>query len=218
MNHLNDIALWIPKLKELRKTLMGTPDFDRVNNVINSIQENTTWSTYVIETYSHKLQLAYQSGTLDNTILPGLKSVHRYYYDVIELLSNGALYKGVTFGSTMDSVIQFEQNVANNKSTIDTILSILDTIVSIDCDHNVMFGKALSLIRDPKMLSYYEGLAKHNRAIPIESGLVFLEGLDPKDINLIPKLRNAIFTRTTYPSKSIALRKELNDAIRSAKG
>lgn len=231
MNFLEEFVTIIPALRRHRPTYIGSDDMKRLDDLIVYLQNIVEDANQIVDQYTHSLQLAY-ADTLDNKILPGLKSVPRYQFDVIETISNGQLFTSREYIKTIDDelnsrevgtsisdiVIQLENTIKQNVQKLRRICSLIEEIRAIDVDHNILFSKAFELINDKSMLKYYRGLAQHNPSVLITSGLFVLDNIDPNDPNLIANLHKRIFEKTNYTSESIRLRKELDNAIRSAKG
>ena len=231
MNFLEEFVTIIPALRRHRPTYVGSDNMKRLDDLIVYLQDIVEDANRVIDQYTHSLQLAYVD-TLDNKILPGLKSVPRYQYDVIELISNGQLFTSREYIKTIDDelnsrevgtdisdiVIQLENTIKQNVQKLRRICSLIEEIRAIDADHNILFSKAFELINNGSMLKYYRSLAEHNPSVLITSGLFVLDNINPDDPNLIANLHKRIFEKTNYTSESIRLRKELDDAIRSTQG
>ena len=231
MNFLEEFVTIIPALRRHRPTYVGSDNMKRLDDLIVYLQDIVEDANHVVDQYTHSLQLAY-ADTLDNKILPGLKSVPRYQYDVIELISNGQLFTSREYIKTIDDelnsrevgtdisdiVIQLENTIKQNVQKLRRICSLIEEIRAIDADHNILFSKAFELINNGSMLKYYRSLAEHNPSVLITSGLFVLDDVNPADPKLIANLHKRIFETTTYASESIRLRKELDDAIRSTQG
>lgn len=231
MNFLEEFVTIIPALRRHRPTYVGSDNMKRLDDLIVYLQDIIEDAINVVDQYTHSLQLAY-ADTLDNKILPGLKSVPRYQYDVIELISNGQLFTSREYIKTIDDelnsrevgtdisdiVIQLENTIKQNVQKLRRICSLIEEIRAIDADHNILFSKAFELINNGSMLKYYRSLAEHNPTVLISSGLFVLDNINPDDPNLIANLHKRIFEKTNYTSESIRLRKELDDAIRSTQG
>ena len=231
MNFLEEFVTIIPALRRHRPTYVGSDNMKRLDDLIVYLQDIVEDANRIIDQYTHSLQLAY-ADTLDNKILPGLKSVPRYQYDVIELISNGQLFTSREYIKTIDDelnsrevgtdisdiVIQLENTIKQNVQKLRRICSLIEEIRAIDADHNILFSKAFELINNGSMLTYYRSLAEHNPSVLITSGLFVLDNINPDDPNLIANLHKRIFEKTNYTSESIRLRKELDDAIRSTQG
>ena len=223
MNFLEEFVTIIPALRRHRSTYIGTNAVQRIDDLIVTLQNIVLDANSVIDQYTHSLQLAYED-TLDNKILPGLKSVPRYQYDVIELISNGQLFTSRAYIKSIDDtlnntkvgddisgiVIQLENTIKQNVEKLRLICGLIN--------HNILFSKAFALLNNTDMLRYYRGLAEHNPAVSITSGLFVLDDIDPDDPNLIANIHRRIFEKTNYTSESIRLRKELDNAIRSTQG
>lgn len=231
MNFLEEFVTIIPALRRHRPTYVGSDNMKRLDDLIVYLQDIVEDANHVVDQYTHSLQLSY-ADTLDNKILPGLKSVPRYQYDVIELISNGQLFTSREYIKTIDDelnsrevgtdisdiVIQLENTIKQNVQKLRRICSLIEEIRAIDADHNILFSKAFELINNGSMLKYYRSLAEHNPSVLITSGLFVLDNINPDDPNLIANLHKRIFEKTNYTSESIRLRKELDDAIRSTQG
>lgn len=231
MNFLEEFVTIIPALRRHRPTYVGSDNMKRLDDLIVYLQDIIEDASNVVDQYTHSLQLAY-ADTLDNKILPGLKSVPRYQYDVIELISNGQLFTSREYIKTIDDelnsrevgtdisdiVIQLENTIKQNVQKLRRICSLIEEIRAIDADHNILFSKAFELINNGSMLKYYRSLAEHNPSVLISSGLFVLDNINPDDPNLIANLHKRIFEKTNYTAESIRLRKELDDAIRSTQG
>lgn len=231
MNFLEEFVTIIPALRRHRPTYVGSDNMKRLDDLIVYLQDIVEDANRIIDQYTHSLQLAY-ADTLDNKILPGLKSVPRYQYDVIELISNGQLFTSREYIKTIDDelngrevgtdisdiVIQLENTIKQNVQKLRRICSLIEEIRAIDADHNILFSKAFELINNGSMLKYYRSLAEHNPTVLISSGLFVLDNINPDDPNLIANLHKRIFEKTNYTSESIRLRKELDDVIRSTQG
>ena len=231
MNFLEEFVTIIPALRRHRPTYVGSDNMKRLDDLIVYLQDIIEDAINVVDQYTHSLQLAY-ADTLDNKILPGLKSVPRYQYDVVELISNGQLFTSREYIKTIDDelnsrevgtdisdiVIQLENTIKQNVQKLRRICSLIEEIRAIDADHNILFSKAFELINNGSMLKYYRSLAEHNPTVLISSGLFVLDNINPDDPNLIANLHKRIFEKTNYTSESIRLRKELDDAIRSTQG
>lgn len=231
MNFLEEFVTIIPALRRHRSTYLGTNAVQRIDDLIVTLQNIVLDANSVIDQYTHSLQLAYED-TLDNKILPGLKSVPRYQFDVIELISNGQLFTSRAYIKSIDDtlnntkvgddisaiVIQLENTIKQNVEKLRLICGLINEIRELDANHNILFSKAFALLNNTDMLRYYRGLAEHNPAVSITSGLFVLDDIDPDDPNLISNIHRRIFEKTNYTSESIRLRKELDDAIRSTQG
>lgn len=231
MNFLEEFVTIIPALRRHRYTYIGTNAIQRIDDLIVYLQDIVEDANRIVDQYTHSLQLAY-ADTLDNKILPGLKSVPRYQFDIIETISNGQLFTSRAYIKSIDDtlnntkvgedisgiVIQLENTIKQNVEKLRRICSLIEEIRTIDADHNILFSKAFELINNQSMLKYYRSLAEHNPVVLITSGLFVLDNIDPNDPNLIANLHKRIFEKTNYTSESIRLRKELDDAIRSTQG
>lgn len=231
MNFLEEFVTIIPALRRHRSTYIGTNAIQRIDDLIVYLQDIVEDANRIVDQYTHSLQLAY-ADTLDNKILPGLKSVPRYQFDIIETISNGQLFTSRAYIKSIDDtlnntkvgedisgiVIQLENTIKQNVEKLRRICSLIEEIRTIDADHNILFSKAFELINNQSMLKYYRSLAEHNPVVLITSGLFVLDNIDPNDPNLIANLHKRIFEKTNYTSESIRLRKELDDAIRSTQG
>lgn len=231
MNFLEEFVTIIPALRRHRSTYVGTDTMQRIDDLIITLQNIIESANNIVDQYTHSLQLAYED-TLDNKILPGLKSVPRYQYDVVELISNGQLFTSRAYIKSIDDtlnnhevgddiidiVIQLENNIKQNVEKLRLICDLITEIHELDANHNILFSKAFDLINNTSMLRYYRGLAEHNPAVSITSGLFVLDDIKHDDPNLVANIHRHIFEKTNYTSESVRLRKELDDAIRSTQG